>query len=183
MREAMRREIEAIEPGDPVEWEHRAGALAWVASGAPLFRVVKPAVPPKHLVAYCVVTDGARILLVDHKNAQLWLPPGGHVDADEHPRGTAVRELREELNCSVTHQMAPPILITCDTTVGLTAGHTDVCLWYMVQADPGWAIKHDAEEFNEVRWFGWAEIPFERSNPAMRRLLSKLALNQATDQG
>jgi ADP-ribose pyrophosphatase YjhB (NUDIX family) len=37
------------------------------------------------------------MLLVDHQNAGLWLPPGGHVEIAEHPRATVARELREEL--------------------------------------------------------------------------------------
>jgi 8-oxo-dGTP diphosphatase len=36
-----------------------------------------------------------RILLVDHVNAGLWLPPGGHVEPDEDPEVTARREARE----------------------------------------------------------------------------------------
>jgi 8-oxo-dGTP diphosphatase len=179
MRDKIRREIEAIEPADAVESDHRADALAWVVSGAPLFRVSKPALPPKHLVGYFVVTDGKRLLLVDHKNAQLWLPPGGHVEADEHPRDTVTRELREELGLVPTHDIAAPIMITCDATVGLTAGHTDVCLWYVVRTEVASVIRHDEEEFNEVRWFDFADIPFERSNPSMRRLLAKLRPNQA----
>jgi 8-oxo-dGTP pyrophosphatase MutT (NUDIX family) len=43
-----------------------------------------------------VGADG-RILLVDHVNAGLWLPPGGHVEVDEDPGLTARREIQEEL--------------------------------------------------------------------------------------
>ena len=42
------------------------------------------------------VTDGG-VLLVNHINAGLWLPPGGHVEPDEHPAQTASREALEEL--------------------------------------------------------------------------------------
>jgi 8-oxo-dGTP pyrophosphatase MutT (NUDIX family) len=182
MRESIRCEIEAIEPADSLESDHRSDALAWVASGAQLVRVSKPAVPPKHLVAYIVVTDGKRVLLVDHKNAQLWLPPGGHVKADEHPRKTVIRELREELGLSAAHEIAPPIMITCDSTVGLTPGHTDVCLWYVVRIELALVMKHDEEEFTGVRWFPFADIPFERSNPSMLRLLAKLRPNHAMER-
>lgn len=113
--------------------EASCDALAWIASGAELFRVAKPALSPKHLVAPFVVTDGERLLLVDHKTAQLWLPPGGHVEADEHPRETVASELREELGLAPAHEIAPPIMITCDRTGGLTTDHTDVCLWYVVR--------------------------------------------------
>jgi 8-oxo-dGTP pyrophosphatase MutT (NUDIX family) len=43
------------------------------------------------------------VLLVDHKNARLWLPTGGHVEEGEDPRATVVRELKEELGLAVNH--------------------------------------------------------------------------------
>ena len=36
------------------------------------------------------------MLLVDHRNAKLWLPTGGHVERDEHPWRTVEREAAEE---------------------------------------------------------------------------------------
>ena len=97
MRAAIRREVASIRPFDELEKIHQADALAWIDSGVPLCRTAKPATPPKHLVSYFAVVDGHDILLVDHKSAQLWLPPGGHVEPGEHPRETVVRELFEEL--------------------------------------------------------------------------------------
>jgi 8-oxo-dGTP diphosphatase len=94
-----------------------ADALARVDSGAELFRVAKPATPPKHLVSYFVVVDGDHVLLVDHKNARLWLPSGGHVEPDEHPRTTVLRELREELGFTAAHAIEAPLMITCTTTI------------------------------------------------------------------
>lgn len=50
----------------------------------------------RHFTASCyVVSDGATALH-DHKRLDLWLPPGGHVDRDELPHETALRETREE---------------------------------------------------------------------------------------
>jgi 8-oxo-dGTP pyrophosphatase MutT (NUDIX family) len=134
MRALIRSELESISPMDALELRHRSEALDWVDSGAPLFRTAKPATPPQHLVSYFVVVDGESILLVDHKNAQLWLPPGGHVEEGEHPRDTVAREVREELGFAPVHEIAAPLMVTCTTTVGLTSGHTDVSLWYLVNA-------------------------------------------------
>jgi 8-oxo-dGTP diphosphatase len=106
MRAAIRREVASIRPFDEQEAIHRADALAWIDSGAPLFRYAKPATPPKHLVSYFAVVDGTHILLVDHKNAQLWLPPGGHVEPEEYPRKTVERELFEELGFAGTRSLA-----------------------------------------------------------------------------
>ena len=50
----------------------------------------------RHFVATCyVVCDGAT-LLHEHDELDMWLPPGGHVDRDELPHETALRETYEE---------------------------------------------------------------------------------------
>jgi 8-oxo-dGTP diphosphatase len=175
-RQHIRAEIASIAPLDQLEAQHLADALAWVDSGAELIRQLKPATPPKHLVSYFAVVDGPHILLVDHKNAQLWLPAGGHVESDEHPRETVTRELLEELGFSAEHDIGPPLMITCTDTVGLTAGHTDVSLWYVVHASKAQPIHFDANEFNAVRWFAFPDIPVARSDPHMARFVKKLGL-------
>ena len=98
MRAAIREEVELIQPLDGLEYETKLDVLSWIDSGAELCRLEKPAKPPKHLISYFAVVDGEHVLLVDHVNAELWLPTGGHVDPGEHPRDTAMREAREELD-------------------------------------------------------------------------------------
>lgn len=176
MRNLIRSELTMVEPLDALEHEHLADALAWVDSGADIYRIAKPATPPKHLVSYVVVVDSDHVLLVDHKNAGLWLPTGGHVEIDEHPRATVLRELQEELRLRAEHPIAPPLMVTCTTTVGLTAGHTDVSLWYVVGGDRARAVTFDEAEFNAARWFQFSEVPFERSDPHLRRFVAKLEL-------
>jgi 8-oxo-dGTP diphosphatase len=177
MRAVIRSELEAIAPFDSIEQEHLADALAWVESGVELFRRAKPATPPKHLVSYFAVVDGSYILLVDHKNAQLWLPTGGHVEPLEHPRATVERELKEELGLTPSHAIAPPIMVTATTTVGLTAGHVDVSLWYVVHAHREQPIQFDSGEFNSVRWFPFGDLPCDRVEPHVGRFVAKLTSN------
>lgn len=105
--------------------------------------------------SYVTVVDAENILLVDHRNAQLWLPPGGHVEQGEHPRDTVVREIREELGFAPAHEIGVPLMVTCTTTVGLTSGHTDVSLWYVVNAARSQALTYDAAELNGIQWFGF----------------------------
>jgi hypothetical protein len=79
--------VSALTPADDLEADHRQDVLRWLQSTDDVYRRVKPATPPGHLVSYVVPidpTDGS-VLLVDHINAGLWLPPGGHVEPDEHP--------------------------------------------------------------------------------------------------
>lgn len=173
-RHAIRDELARIEPCDALEHAHLTDALAWVDSGAELCRIAKPATPPKHLVSYFTVVDDGHILLVDHRNAQLWLPAGGHVEPGEHPRTTVLRELGEELGLAPSQLVAPPLMLTCTETVGLTAGHVDVSLWYVLHGDRRQPLAFDATEFSEVRWFRFADAPFERSDPHLRRFLGKL---------
>jgi 8-oxo-dGTP diphosphatase len=179
MRSAIRKEVTSIEPFDALEHAHRADVLAWIDSGVELCRTQKPATPPKHLVSYFAVVAHDHVLLVDHKNAQLWLPSGGHVEPGEHPRATVARELREELGLDIGKEIDAPLMLTVSETVGITQGHTDVSLWYMVSADRGAALDFDAQEFHSVQWFHFSEVPLSRSDPHLGRFLQKLALSRA----
>ncbi|WP_200877551.1 NUDIX hydrolase [Oleiagrimonas soli] len=180
-RTRIRAEFQSIRPLDALEHTHLSDAFAWIDSGAPLCRIAKPATPAKHLVAYFAVVDGDHILLVDHRNAQRWLPTGGHVEPGEHPRRTVLRELKEELGLVAPHPIAAPLMVTCTSTVGLTAGHTDVSLWYVVHADRTRPVSFDASEFHSVRWFAFDEVPFARSDPHMRRFIAKLSAGHSCD--
>lgn len=82
--------------------------------------------------------------------------------------------MQEELGFVPSHPVEAPLMVTCTSTVGLTAGHTDVSLWYVVHADRRQPLKYDGSEFNAVRWFPFAEVPLGHSDPHMSRFLSKL---------
>lgn len=174
LRAAIRREVASIHPFDEQEESHREDTLAWIDSGAPLFRTARPATPPKHLVSYFAVVDGCEILLVDHKAAQLWLPPGGHVEPGEHPRETVAREVLEELGFVAGHDITDPLMITCTTTVGLTPGHVDVSLWYVVTAPRTQMVQADEQEFARLCWYPYSEAPLHQSDPHLGRFLTKL---------
>ena len=176
MRRQIRDEFTSISPFDQREQDDLAAALAWIDSGAELCRLAKPATPAIHLVSYFVVIDGGHLVLVDHRNAQRWLPPGGHVEPGEHPRTTVERELLEELGFTAPHPVGAPIFVTASTTVGLTAGHTDISLWYLIHASRRQPIVFDEHEFSDVRWFPFDGVPQARSEPHLQRFLAKLDL-------
>ena len=177
MTTRVHSEVQEIRPMDSVELAHLEDAIAWVNSGAPLFRVAKPATPPKHLVSYFAVVDQEHILLVDHKNAKLWLPTGGHVEPNEDPRATVAREAREELGLEISlTEVGPPKMVTVTETVGVTSGHIDVSLWYVLQGDRNSKPVFDQSEFNDARWFPFAQAPLHRSDPHLGRFLAKLRM-------
>lgn len=172
-RQAIRAEVAGIIPVDAAEQAARLDVLRWIDSDAPLFRINKPADPAKHLIAYFLLVDGDHILLVDHINAQLWLPTGGHVDVDEHPRQTVCREVMEELAVSADFLRPEPQFVTVTETVGRTAGHTDVSLWYVLRGSRQQTLHFDHSEFTEVRWFHYRDVPLTRTDPEMARFLNK----------
>ena len=163
VRDETLKEIESIEPFDTIEQLHKQDVLAWVQSGVELCRIHKPATPPKHLVSYFAVVDGTHVLLVDHKNAKLWLPTGGHVEPGEHPRDSVVREAREELGIEADFLMGNPIFLTCTETVGLTAGHTDVSIWYVLRGHRDATLDYDRDEFTDIRWFSFDQVPLREA--------------------
>jgi ADP-ribose pyrophosphatase YjhB (NUDIX family) len=56
---------------------------------------------PSHFTASGVVVQDGHILLVNHKRIGAWVPPGGHVEPDELPEETVVREILEETGVEV----------------------------------------------------------------------------------
>jgi ADP-ribose pyrophosphatase YjhB (NUDIX family) len=178
MRKEIRREVEEIEPFDQCEVHAKSEVLSWIDSGAELCRLKKPATPPKHLISYFAVVDDDHLLLVDHINAELWLPAGGHVEPNEHPRETVRREAREELSIEASFLLDGPLFLTITQTVGKTAGHTDVSLWYVLRGDRDKPLTYDRSEFHGARWFHRSEVPLQRSDPQMDRFLTKLYANR-----
>lgn len=50
----------------------------------------------REFTASVYLIDNQKVLLLYHAKLQKWLPPGGHVEADETPPEAARREVREE---------------------------------------------------------------------------------------
>jgi 8-oxo-dGTP diphosphatase len=165
-----------VDPLDDLERDHIEDVLAWIDSGAPLCRVTSPDSPPKHLVSYFLVVDPERrrALLVDHVKAGLWLPTGGHVEPGEHPEETVRREMLEELRLDAELLASDPLFVTVTTTVGSTAGHTDVSLWYVVRGDASSVPWFDHAECTRVAWFDVDALPLDRADPHLGRFASKL---------
>lgn len=168
--------VRAIQPYDDLEAEHIRATLRWIASGAPLCRLQKPDVPPQHLVSYFILLDptSQQVLLVDHRKSGLWLPSGGHVEPDEHPHATVEREAQEELRIAAQFFLPDPLFLTVTPTVGQTAGHTDVSLWYVLFGDCQQSLDYDRGEFVQIAWFPLSSLPSERTDPHLGRFAAKL---------
>ncbi len=82
----------------------------------------------RHLTVSAFVSHEGRTLLHFHALNQMWLPPGGHVDANEDPPQAALREALEETGLAVTilptsepfdyetpAQLPPPVTIMVES--------------------------------------------------------------------
>src|SRR5579872_5742114 len=127
IRHEIQCAINSISSFDEEEQVHISFTKKWIESGVEIFRTAKPATPDPHLVAYFLLIDASsnQVLLVDHKKAGLWLPAGGHVELNEHPKETVKREIGEELAIEAEFMCPDPLFLTVTKTVGQTAGHTD----------------------------------------------------------
>ncbi len=47
-------------------------------------------------------------------------------------------------------------------------------LWYVLRGNSQETYEFDEEEFHDVKWFDLKDIPFEKSDPHMRRFIKKL---------
>lgn len=181
LRDRLLELVGVIDPWDDLERAHLESTARWIAGGAPVYRVRKPDVPTRHLVCYFVVLDHARgqLLLVAHRKAGLWLPAGGHVEPGEDPWAAVVRECREEL--AIEAAASPitgerPLFISVTRTRGQGA-HTDVSLWYLLDADAHTITSYDQGEFHAIRWLTEQQVlaePAEVLDPHMHRFTRKL---------
>lgn len=176
IRDAILRTVSSIIPFDSVEKEYVDFVKNWIASGAEIFRIAKPDTPHTHLVAYFAVVDPNtnEFLLVDHRKSSLWLPAGGHVELNEHPKDTVKREIQEELGIEAEFLFEDPLFLTVTNTTGNVARHTDVSLWYLLKGNRHDHLKFDHDEFHRIRWFHRNEIPFERADPCLKRFVDKV---------
>lgn len=176
MREKIREIVSGIKFFDPEEKREIENVLAWIDSGDEIFRIQKYDVPPKHIVTYSVVYDPStrKILMTDHKKAEMWLCPGGHIDVDEHPKDSAIREAKEELGQDFELLFDEPVFLTSLLTFGIQPQHTDVALWYVFKGDSDVDYNFDKREFNNVEWFELDNIP-TNTDPHMWRFIRKLS--------
>lgn len=180
-RDVVNELVTAITPLDEHEAQDKALTFQWIRSGAPLFRIARPATPDQHLCVYSALLDDVRrsVLLIDHVKAGLWLFPGGHVDDGEDPRSTVLREAVEELQISAEFHPQfgdEPLFLTVTRTRG-EHSHTDVSFWFVLAADQEIRIEADPREANGVRWFALddpTEWALDRFDPHMDRFRNKL---------
>ncbi|CAN5505592.1 hypothetical protein BH10ACT2_BH10ACT2_10690 [soil metagenome] len=121
-----------------------------------------------HVTASAIVVteDRRRVVLHRHKRLQLWLQPGGHIDADELPWLAALREAIEETGLPAT--LVDEALLHVDVHPG-PKGHTHLDLRYLVES-PHVKPTPAADESQDVQWFAWHQA-IDLAEPGLEGIL------------
>jgi len=128
--------------------------------------------------ALLVSPDGASVLLLRHRKLQRWLQPGGHADPGERSgERVALREALEEtgLEGLELHPTAPRPLDVDVHDIPARPGeaaHEHLDLRYLVLAPGDAAHERNLDETDDLRWFGWHELP-DDLDAGLRRALAK----------
>lgn len=86
--------------------------------------------PTSHLCVYFAAydPDALCVFIGHHKKSDLWLFNGGHMDPEETPRDTVVREAHEEWGVTITRTQIPdPELITLTK---IEHPEKQICQWH-----------------------------------------------------
>ena len=139
-------------------------------------------------VAVFVIWQGC-VLLHPHRKLGLWLPPGGHIDANELPDEAAVREVLEESGVrivlearpAISHGASSPVLLAQPRGVQLEdiePGHQHIDLVYFATPATG----YDGLISSEGSPFGWYAADDLESLGVSGEVLAwcRLALNELT---
>jgi 8-oxo-dGTP diphosphatase len=172
--------LRRVVPFDEIEHRTRSSAIEWIESGGTIFRRYKTNNPPteRHFVSYFPMLDfeTRRIFLVFHKKANIWLPPGGHIEPDETPLEAAVRECGEELGIPARFIDSRPFFVSSVTTQNTPDPHLDIAFWFVMVSSVDERLFLDTKEFSDSNWFDIsAPLPTnaERNLPRFLRKLAK----------
>ncbi|MGI8551981.1 MAG: NUDIX hydrolase [Dehalococcoidia bacterium] len=124
----------------------------------------------RHLTATGFVVFQDRVLLHWHRKNRLWLPFGGHIEANEDPVQTVLREIEEECGLQTVilgaandfgirnlPLLATPVAILLEPTTDGTTEHEHIDLIYFCRPANGTeSLATDVDP--TIRWLSEAEL-------------------------
>ena len=178
--ERLRIELERYGASDASEVRHRAAMLDLLSEPDAFDR---GHFGPGHFTASCYVIDAAgRLLLHHHRRLDRWLQMGGHVEGDESPELTALREGAEESGLRDLALATDGIFDLDIHAIPAAKGepdHDHYDVRYLARtASPG-AIALDRAESNDLAWVTLARaaelMPGAESHRVLRKIERLLA--------
>ncbi len=117
------------------------------------------------IVAYIVHAN--KVLLVDHRELNQWLPVGGHVHLDEDPEEALARKIKEESGLPYKLDGERPTVISSGTKNliapaymdihEISSTHRHIGMVYFASTDTDKA-KLNEEDHRAIRWFSVDEL-------------------------
>ncbi len=139
---------------------------------------------------YIVNKERSKMLLIHHNKINTWLPPGGHMDANELPHECVLRETKEEIGIDVilinntfldnfvsdTEKELPlPICIFHEIIQPHKEKpkHMHIDFVYLCEAKEGKA-KPLLKEISAIKWFTRDEILASNTFPSIKTFAQKI---------
>ncbi|MCX6744116.1 MAG: NUDIX domain-containing protein [Candidatus Parcubacteria bacterium] len=139
----------------------------------------------RHFTATTFIVHQNKVLLHLHKKLNIWIPVGGHIDRDELPQETAVREIKEESGLDVilfnpdkqvamgdVRQLIRPMYILLEN---INQFHQHIDFMYFAQADT-FELSPQNNETNNLKWFTSEEVIKLEGAPENAKKLSVEAI-------
>jgi ADP-ribose pyrophosphatase YjhB (NUDIX family) len=141
----------------------------------------------KHFTASALIVHENKILLLNHLKLGVWLYPGGHIEDNETPDQTVIREVKEETGLKVeiisqkddslsnleadVSSLHIPYAILCE----LVGDHYHNDLIYLCRIKDGniKELKHRIDESSGARFFSEEELDAIKLFPNFKKLLKK----------
>jgi len=107
-----------------------------------------------HFCTFLVPTNikARKIFLGHHKKADLWIPPGGHIDKGETPQETIRREWKEELGQYLTDERIELFdlgVLEIENPRQSCIRHYD--FWHLIHCDMH-SFDYESREFYDADW-------------------------------
>lgn len=132
--------------------------------------------PINHFCAFFLPIDLKKqeIYLGHHKKANDWIPPGGHIEPNEHPLDTIKREIFEELQFKLTTEK----IELFDLTIKNIQRPNSICkihydLWYLVYMEQTNFI-FDPREFYTAKWLTKQQAQTVTQQKDYREIIQKV---------
>ena len=114
-------------------------------------------------IAEAYIVHGGKVLLRQHDKYKIWAPVGGHIELDEDPTQTAVREAKEEVGLDIeivgaiptknfddSKDLVPPRFMNRHR---INETHEHVSFLYFATTKNAEIEQSDADEISDdIRW-------------------------------
>lgn len=166
-RKHYKEAIASITPFDQRESQDIQQTLDWLQSAQ---QIHKPDNMKEHLgvIFFVLSPDRTQTFMLNHKKAQMWLPPGGHVNMGQTFEEAVKFEIKEELGIEAKFLLPHPFFLSRTLTSGLNAGHIDITAWFILEGDPSVAYRVQEKEASEAKWIAISallDFPYQSNLP------------------